>query len=182
MKSHCWIFIFLCTILSSHLYAHTHEDDCHVPQAGFFLGLGGSYNSTFLNRYFNGTGVSNIYLTGALVGTGIAGGPATPFHDLFSTFAPVAQTGYFQHFHHSNNLLGIKFLYKYLGSTSTENNIVSPQVGSFTTIGGGGETFTGHFVMGSAQTTIDHELALLLYLGRSFYKTYTVFWHRSLFI
>jgi len=111
MKSHCWIFIFLCTILSSHLYAHTHEDDCHVPQAGFFLGLGGSYNSVLLNCYFNGTGVSNIYLTGALVGTGIAGGPATPFHDLFSTFAPVAQAGYFRHFHHSNNLLGMKFFY-----------------------------------------------------------------------
>ena len=70
-----------------------------VPEAAFFAGLGGSHNSTeFGSQNVYAEGVSDIFLNGVLVGSGVAGGPADPSFDYQSKFAPRAQLGYFQHF------------------------------------------------------------------------------------
>jgi len=73
--------------------------DPTAPAAGFFVGLGGSYNSVnFSNQNIFAQGVSNVYQGGTVVASGAAGGPTDPYFSIQSTFAPTAQAGYFQHF------------------------------------------------------------------------------------
>lgn len=107
-----------------------------------------------------------------MAANGIAQGPANPFHDTQSTFAPEAQLGYFNHFGASSWLWGVKFKYEYVGHTSTERGIIVPQSGSFTPSGlvpfAGGTSLSGNVVIQSIQTRVDHELALLAFLGHSF--------------
>jgi hypothetical protein len=84
--------------------------DPTAPAAGFFAGLGGSYNSVnFSNQNIFAQGVSNVYQGGAVVASGAAGGPTDPSSSIQSTLAPTAQVGYFQHFPGSDWLWGAKF-------------------------------------------------------------------------
>ncbi|MGC2776551.1 MAG: hypothetical protein WA418_13060 [Bradyrhizobium sp.] len=142
----------------------------NTPRAGFFLGLGGSYNSVNFGQDLSAAGISNVYSGTTLVAFGQAGGPANPFHDTQSSFAPEAQAGYFQQFAGSRWLWGVKFKYKYLGVTSTQGNVDSPQTGSFTNTGAAppDTTFTGNVVIQSSQTRINHEFDSLAFLGHSF--------------
>lgn len=144
------------------------------PHPGFFVGLGGSYNSVKFDQKVFASGVSNVYSGSTLVASGQAGGPANPFHSTQSTFAPVAQLGYMRNLPCSNWLWGTKFSYKYLGINFTEQNINSPQYGSFTNTSAApvDTTFTGHVIIGSAQTAVNHELALIPFVGRSFDRSY----------
>jgi len=108
-----------------------------LPQAGFFLGLGGSYNSVdFGTQNVFAVGTSNVYQGGALVSTGSASGPANIYMGSESTFAPSVQGGYFQQFTDSNWLWGAKFSYSYLNATSTVTNALLPQAGTTTPVGG----------------------------------------------
>lgn len=51
--------------------------DPALPQAGFFLGLGGSYNSVnFGTQNVYAVGTSDVYQGGVLASTGSASGPA----------------------------------------------------------------------------------------------------------
>lgn len=136
---------------------------------GFFAGLGGSYNSVKLDQTFNGSADTDVYSGSTLVAYGEAGGPAPPFHSTLSTFAPVAQLGYMRSFC-ADGWWGTKFAYKYLGLTFTDQDVESPQSGAFTTTADApaDTTFTGHATAQSAQTAVNHELALITFLGRSF--------------
>jgi hypothetical protein len=137
---------------------------------GFFVGVGGSFNSIRVDQQFNGTGDSSIYNDdGDLVATGTATGPAPPFHDTKTTFAPMAQVGYFRNFDDSDWLWGAKFSYKYLGTTLYNQNFDAPQAGSFTMFDPPSTTdFTGNAFTLSAQTAVNQELLLLPFIGRTF--------------
>jgi hypothetical protein len=145
-----------------------------ISKAAIFIGLGGSYNSVKLDQYLNPLiGTSNVYNTsGVLLSYGTAAGPANPFHNTQSTFAPEVQAGYFKYFsNHSTLLWGVKFQYQYPGITLTDNDIVAPQFGTLTSTGGSITAFTGRALIGSAQATINHELLLIPFVGKSFQKT-----------
>ncbi len=141
-----------------------------MANGGFFFGLGGSAGSVAFDQHLYAAGVSNVYSGATLVAYGEAGGPADPFHDNQFTLAPQAQVGYLSHFSGSNWLWGVKFLYQYFGTTATDQNVVSPQSGSFTNTGSApaDTSFTGNVVIRSSQTSIDHELALMPFIGHSF--------------
>jgi hypothetical protein len=60
-----------------------------VPESAFFLGLGGSYNSTdFGTRDVYAVGTSSVFLNGALFSTGSAAGPGTVQMGSETKFAP----------------------------------------------------------------------------------------------
>lgn len=141
-------------------------------KSGFFTGLGSSYDSAKVDRYYSAAGISDIYLNGVLVSYGQAGGPTTPFHETNTTFAPLAQLGYYRHFSDTNWLWGGKLFYQYEKLTFTQNGIETPQYGSFKQVGGSSGTFLGHVVTQSFQTSINHELALLPFFGYSFTRSY----------
>ena len=143
----------------------------NVPKSAFFMGLGGSYNSAnFGTQNVFAQGDSAIFLDDVLVAVGSAGGPANPLMDTQSTLAPVAQLGYFQHFANSKWLWGAKFSYSYLDATSAKDNVVVPQVGSFTS--STPDTFTGNVVIGSYRASINHQMALMPFIGHSFEKSF----------
>jgi hypothetical protein len=145
-----------------------------VPNAALFIGLGGSYNSVhFSDQNIYAQGVSVVTLGGTLVAFGSAGGPADPYSNTQSTFAPTAQAGFFQHFAGSKWLWGAKFSYSYLGATATNQSVIIPQVGSFTSATP--DTFTGNVVVRSYQTSINHQMALMPLIGRSFEKSFVYF-------
>jgi opacity protein-like surface antigen len=145
----------------------------NMPGAGFFIGLGGSYNSLKFDQELYAAGVSNVYNGSTLIAFGQAGGPANPFHDNQSTFAPEAQVGFFSHFANSSWLWGAKFRYKYLGITSTDRLVDSPQTGSFTNTGAApaNTSFTGNVVIQQSEIRVEHELTFLAFLGHSFGNT-----------
>lgn len=150
------------------------SDPATVPQAGFFGGLGGSYTAVnFNNQNIYAQGVSNVYLGSALVASGAAGGPADPFSLSQSTLAPAAQLGYFQHFANSAWLWGAKLTYSYPGATATNQNVVIPQVGAFTSANS--STFTGNVVAQSYQTNISNQIAFMPLIGRSFERSFIYF-------
>jgi opacity protein-like surface antigen len=141
----------------------------YVPPAGFFIGLGGSYNSVKFDQDIYALGLSNVFNGATLVANGIAQGPGDPFHSLQSTFAPEAQAGYFRYFNDSGWLWGAKLKYKYLGTTATQQGLIVGQTGSSTPTGGGAPTpLTGNVLIQSTQTSIEHELSALAFLGHSY--------------
>lgn len=142
-----------------------------LPQAGFFLGLGGSYNSIKLNQNLYASGISNVYADGSLTSAGQAGGPANPYANTQSTFAPLAQLGYFRNFGNSDWLWGAKFSYQYLGTTDTDSNVIVPQAGTFTNVSSS-NTFTGHVTIGSSQTSVNNELNFIPFIGHSFANSF----------
>lgn len=169
-----WIACVISSALmgSSGLYAGDMGPMSATSKAGVFIGLGGSYNSVKLDQYLNPLiGTSTVYpASGALPAFGTAAGPANPFHNTQSTFAPEVQAGYFKSFSNNPTLLwGVKFQYQYPGITLTDNDVVAPQFGTYTS-GGVPSTFTGRALIGSAQGTINHELLLMPFLGKSFQK------------
>ena len=147
-----------------------------VPLSGFYLGLGGSYNSAnFDVQHVFAVGTSDVFDSGGtLVQQGSADGPPAPvFMDPRTSFAPSFQGGYFQHFENSKWLWGAKFSYSYLNITSTTRNALIPQVGSFTTVPGGVVTpFTGNAYIDYSQTTVRHQMAFMPFIGHSFERIF----------
>jgi opacity protein-like surface antigen len=145
-----------------------------VPASGFFMGVGGSYNSVaFNNQNIFAQGISDIFQNNSPIASGSAGGSADPFFNTQSTFAPAAQAGYFQHFAGSNWLWGAKFSYSYLDATSTNQNVLIPQIGSFS--GNNIAAFSGHVVVRSYEASIKNQMALVPFVGRSFEKSFVYF-------
>jgi hypothetical protein len=141
------------------------------PTSGFFVGLGGSYNAiSVVNPNVYAQGVSNVYQSGTLVAVGAAGGSADIHLDLQSRYAPVLQAGYFEHFVDSKWLWGAKFSYSYLGSSSTKPNLLVPQAGSFTS--STPSTFTGNVLVKSYEVSINHQMILTPFIGRSFERSF----------
>lgn len=86
------------------------------------------------------------------------------------TFAPAVQLGYLARFAANDWLWGAKFLYKYPAAVATTPDI-DPQAGALTTIYGP-DSFTGHVAIGSYRTRLNHEIAFMPIIGRSFARTY----------
>jgi hypothetical protein len=150
------------------------EETALVPSAGFFIGLGGSFDSLSLDQDIGGNATSNAFDGSTLIATGQAGGPPASFDATEPDFAPLAQLGYFSHFSESRWLWGAKFSYQYPNTDLAIDRALVPQFGSFTTTGANPVTtpFTGTVVIGSAETTVEHEMLLLGFIGRSFANSY----------
>jgi opacity protein-like surface antigen len=143
----------------------------YVPTSAFYVGVGAGFNSTnFSNQNIFAQGVSNIYQNGIQVASGQAGGPTDPTLNSQTGFSPTVQAGYYQHFSGSDWLWGAKISYTSLGITSTDQNVVVPQVGSFTSATP--DTFTGNVVVRSFQNTINHQLTFIPFVGRSFERSF----------
>lgn len=139
----------------------------NIPSSAFFVGLGASYNSTnFTNQSIYAQGVSSITQNGIPIANGSAAGTTDPGFSIQASFAPAAQVGYFQHFGNTDWLWGAKFSYNYVGATSTSDNLAVPQSGSFAS--SDSNTFTGNVVIHSYQTSINNQMMLTPFIGRSF--------------
>jgi hypothetical protein len=123
-----------------------------------------------------GTATSQFYSGSTLAASGEAGGPPVAFHDTESNLAPEGQLGYFSRFKDSPWLWGAKFSYSYLATDLATKGDILPQSGTFTTTGADPTTtpFTGNVVLGSSETSIDQQMALMPFIGRSF-KNSTVY-------
>lgn len=135
--------------------------------SGFFFGLGGSYNSIKLDENYSGSANMDVSTGATLVASGSVGGPAAPYHSTLSTLAPAVQLGCIRTLDGSAWSWGSKFSYKYLGLTFTNSDIASPQA-VINPEPGASEVMVGHVVGDSAQTSVNHELAWMPYVGRSF--------------
>lgn len=142
----------------------------YVIRNGFFAGVGGSYNSVRVNQRFYAAGTTNLTIDDVPVASGEAAGPAAPFSLTQTTFAPVVQFGFFRSLSDSPWQWGAKFSYKYLGLNFTDYDVVSPQDGHITPTNNAapGDTFTGHEIQDSVQTSVNHQLSLFPLFGRSF--------------
>ena len=137
---------------------------------GFFAGVGGSFNSVRVSQELYASGALDAYMNNLLVATGEASGPAAPFTQTETTFAPVAQLGFFRTLSESSWQWGAKFSYKYLGLNFTDTDVDAPQYGAVTPTPNAvpGYTFTGHEIQESVQTSVNHQLSFFPLLGRSF--------------
>lgn len=136
----------------------------------FFVGLGGAYNYASLDKQtIYGKGVNSAYLNGVLQSQGSAAGTSSPFYQNQEPLSPHAQIGYLRDFKNGINFWGAKFSYDYLNAHFSNNHMTIPQAGSnniYTsqTI----NYFTGNYLVESVQTSINHELLLLGFVGHSF--------------
>jgi hypothetical protein len=144
-----------------------------VPQSGFYVGIGGSLNSTdFGTQNVYAVGTSNVFLGSVRTSSGSASGPASLDLDTKLNIAFSAQGGYFQHFAGSDWLWGARFGYTHIGATSILRNALLPQAGSFTPTGGAPVAFTGNAVVQSYQTTITQQVNFVPFIGRSFERSF----------
>lgn len=161
---------YLLMLTSTSAFADDQTNNALSNETGFFFGVGGSYNSVQLSLHIpNASGISNVYTDGTLVAQGEAGGVSNPDHQTGTTFAPIAQFGYFDHFSNSDWLWGAEFLYKYLGYTFSYGPFESYQSGAFTSVGTS-DTFFGNEAFGSLQTQVNHDIGFLLFFGKSYQK------------
>ncbi len=143
-----------------------------VPRTAFYIGAGGNYNSTdFGTQDVNAIGTSQVFESRMLVSTGRAAGPGIVKMPIESNFAPSVQAGYFRQITNGPWLWGAKFSYTYLNSTSSVDNVVVPQSGSFTELATHTTVpFTGAAIARSYQTQLDHQLELMPSSGTSWGK------------
>ena len=149
----------------------------NLPDSGFFVGLGGSYNSVnFGTQDVYAVGTSDVYQNGAKVSSGSAAGPANLYTNNQSGFAPTVQLGYFQHFADTPWLWGAKFTFSYVGQTTTLDHVLLPQAGSFTyTESHETVPFTGNALVGSYQSSINEQLSLVPLFGHDFPSGFAYF-------
>jgi hypothetical protein len=148
-----------------------------VPNGAFFIGLGGSYNtSSFGTQDVYAVGTSNVFTNGLLTSSGSAAGPASIYIGSESAFGFAAQGGYFQKFSGSEWLWGAKFAYRDLETTAAVRNVLLPQAGSFKATGSTTPVpFTGNALVGTYQTNITHQISFIPFVGRSFEKSFVYF-------
>lgn len=143
-----------------------------VPESGIFVGVGGGVSSTNVgSQDVYAVGTSDVVTpTGTLVSSGQADGPPVPVDmETKSNLVPSIQAGYLAHFANSSWLWGAKLSYTRPDTTSRTRNALIPQFGSFTSAATGATTsFTGNALVHSAQTTVEHQVALMPFIGQSF--------------
>lgn len=146
-----------------------------APESGVFIGVGGGLSSTNVGHQdVYAVGTSDVLSpAGTLVSSGQADGPPVPVDmETKSNLVPSIQAGYLAHFSNSRWLWGAKLSYIHPDATSTTRNALIPQFGSFTSAATGVTTpFTGNALISSAQTTVEHQLALMPFIGQSFGKS-----------
>ncbi|GGF85181.1 hypothetical protein GCM10007301_51350 [Azorhizobium oxalatiphilum] len=142
-----------------------------VPDRAFFVGAGGSLNSsTYPNQDVFGQGLSNIYNSAGLYAQGEAGGSTSPYLPAQTDISPMLQFGYFQRFAGSNWLWGAKFSYNYLGASSTQDNFLIPQAGRY--VGGVTGDLLGNVYAHQSVLKVDNQIDLVPFLGYAFDKGY----------
>ena len=162
-----WLTALLLWSLTFPLSARAEEPI--VPQAGWFAGLGGSFNSANFDQDMFANGVGNVFSGTKMVATGAAGGPADPRENTEWTLAPEAQLGYFAHFAASN--------WRWGGKSSTDTWTrrqlcsTSPPRPELHTVSGP-DLLMGNVVIGSYRTKLDHEFAFMPFIGHSFTRSY----------
>src|SRR5262249_24718524 len=146
------------------------DPQTRVPDRAFFVGGGASYNwVNFGTQDIFGIGTSNVFQNGKVVVTGEAAGPGTVDLDTSSNPAPSVQVGYFQRFGDTDWLWGAKLEYSYVGTSPTAHRILLPQLGVFTRTATGEKVpFVGTAVAKSFEARIDHQIALVPIVGRTF--------------
>ena len=142
-----------------------------VNPQGFFVGLGGNYNSLSIQQDSWGKGVSNLYVDGAFNSVGVAQGNAAPFRNTSQMLSPEVQAGYLRNYNESV-YYGIKFTYQYLGATATNRDLYLPQVGTLTAADGTTSAMFGYAVADSVEATIDHNMNLFALVGKQFGNKY----------
>ena len=151
----------------------TAADKSIVPESAFFGGLGGGWSSggfAHQDVYGKGTSYSPPYgLNSAQIGS--AAGSTGLDLDSQSALAPVIQAGYFQHFSNRQWMGGGKLSYSYLGIGSAKSQQQIPQAGGFTE-NGAYTPFTGNYLVQSYRQTINQQLSLIPFVGRSFDRSY----------
>ena len=167
-------YIGLCTLALSHIaFAGDMATSSTSPDQHFYIGLGGNYNSSSIeNQTVYGKGINNAYTGSILSSSGSAAGTSSPFYQNESRFSPHVQAGYLKYFKNEGDFWGAKFSYDYLNAHLSNDSMTIPQAGSnykYATQ----ETihFTGNYLVESVQTSINHELMLLAYIGHSFHQT-----------
>jgi len=145
-----------------------------VPHSGFFVGLGGGFNSVnFGTQDVYAVGTSDVFTAGVLTSSGSAWGPAYIGMPTETEIGFSAQLGYFERFTNSPWLWGVKFNYSYLGVTSTKKNALLPQAGAFTPTGGTVPVpFTGNAVVRDYETSLVHQFALMPIIGHAFERSF----------
>jgi hypothetical protein len=147
-----------------------------LTYCGFFVGLGGSYNSVKLDQDNRTSAISDVFSGEALVATGVIQEQyaAFPGSNTLSGLSPMVQAGYFRNFvchdgTDSDWLWGTQFAYKYLDLTFTQPGIDSMPGSIYTNTPDAppDTTFTGHNFIGSTQTWVSHELALTFFVGHA---------------
>jgi opacity protein-like surface antigen len=140
--------------------------------SGFYVGAGGSFNSTQFRQALQGvSGIQNITIGPDLVAQAQEGGPFFDFNRNKSGFAPDVQLGYMVPFAGGDWQAGLKFNYKYANIDSKEN-VSIPQAGTLTTVVGPPttENITGFVQISPAEINLRHQLALMATIGRAFDK------------
>lgn len=144
-----------------------------VPPSAFFGGLGGGWSSgSFGNQnvYGIGTSYSPPYgVKSAQIGS--AQGSTGLELDSQSALTPLIQAGYFQHIYDSQWMGGGKFSYSYLDIGSANSQQQIPQAGGFTE-NGAYTPFTGNYLVQSYRQTINQQISLIPFIGRSFERSY----------
>ena len=136
------------------------------PQ-GFFIGVGGNYNSLRIQQDSWGLGISSLYIDGVYNSTGIAQGNAAPFKNKSQNLAPEVQAGYLRNYNDSV-YYGIKFTYQYLGGIATNRDVYLPQTGVLTSASGTTSPMFGYAIADSVETTINHDMNLFALIGKQF--------------
>lgn len=148
-------------------------DKSVVPPSAFFGGLGGGWSSgSFGNQnvYGKGTSYSPPYgINSAQIGS--AAGSTGLTLDSQSALAPLIQAGYFQRIYDSQWMGGGKFSYSYLDIGSANSQQQIPQAGGFTQ-NGAYTPFTGNYLVQSYRQTINQQISLIPFIGRSFDRSY----------
>jgi outer membrane protein W len=136
----------------------------------FFIGLGGDYNAVSLQKQtVYGKGVSSAYVGSVLMSSGSAAGTSSPFYQNETVFSPHVQAGYVQSLKNDMNFWGVKFAYDYLNAHLSDSPMTIPQAGAnYKYTGQTTEPFTGNYLVESVQTSVNHELSFLAFIGHSF--------------
>jgi hypothetical protein len=138
--------------------------------SGFFIGVGGSFNSSHFDQSLQGVSGTISFFDGPdLIATGQESGPFFDFSRNKTGFAPDVQLGYVFPFAGGDWLAGLKFTYKYANIDSKEN-VSIPQMGSGITLVPTPTplTLTGFLQISPAEINLKHQLALIGTLGRMF--------------
>ena len=148
-----------------------------VPKSALSVGIGGNLNlATFGQQNIWWAGTSNDYArNGTFFGSGFAQWNTNVNLTPQLRIAPIGQINYFSHLGDSDWIWGSKFSYSYLDSRASQPNVLIPQFGAFNLSVEGNnsgynrtQSFYGTGYLQSYQTSINHQMVLTPYIGRSF--------------
>jgi hypothetical protein len=142
--------------------------------AGWYLGLGLSYNSIRMHQQILDLGPIHVFDTTATLSSfSNPQGTHGAFNETQSTAAPNAQLGYFRPFAGCNTRLwGVKLAYKYLIMAVSDRDLDADKEGSSTNISTTNEPSTISFTVDSSPMHVNHEIDFTAFLGQKFANSF----------